>query len=772
MKKNIFLLLSFLFILQLIAFAQQKKVDSLVNALKRYDSVRNLQNKIAYDKSDTQKVNILTSLCSELINVSSYDKAKQYAETVLDIAKKIDYKAGESRGYYSIGLTYYYRRKNDESLKYFTESLKIDKERNDKKGISNIYLMLGLLQINKANYKDATEKFMEAIAIKKEINDRPGTAMAYHNIGLVNYYQGNYPTALENYLIGLKIREEINDKRGIAMSLNNIGIVYDRHGKFAEARQNYERALKYNIELGDKKGIASAYNNIGIVCEKSDNDSDALKNYAEALKIKEEIGDKKGIAVTSFNMGTIYSNHDQKDEALKSFSKALKIEREIDDLHGTNRTLTIMGSVYRELKNYEEAKKYLDEGLSIALKIGAKESIVESYGQLLILDSLTGNWREAYTHHREYFRYDDSLINAENSAKMLKSQLQYELQKKEDSTKAVQEKKDLQVQKEMALKALQFEYAKKQAAAKNEEERKQLKYEQQIKEQELSDEYSKKIALADAKQQHEQALNKVLAKENNLMQQNSKNEARVRWLMIAALIGFTAFGINYYRSYRKQKAANSKILKQSEELKTLMQEVHHRVKNNLQLISSLLELQGMRLTDDVAKSAFEEGQSRVQSIAILHHQLYQHDDLHTIELNTFAAELLRQISIVFKKQDQEVMIENMIPETFFDIDVALPLGLILNELATNTFKYANPSVDNEQIQKLLIEIKLLRDSDDIFTLVYKDNGTGLSKTFDLEKAKSLGLRIVTRLSKQLKGTCEYEYDGGAKFSIQFAQKRA
>ena len=259
---------------------------------------------------------------------------------------------------------------------------------------------------------------------------------------------------------------------------------------------------------------------------------------------------------------------------------------------------------------------------------------------------------------------------------------------------------------------------------------------------------------------------------------------RKLWFIFSAIIFLSGIAFLAIRKrFRKLKFEKMKleslVSDRTEELRNaldqkeeLLKEIHHRVKNNLQIISSLLELQGLRLTDQAAKAAIEEGQSRVQSIAILHHQLYSHDDLSKVEINKFVHELFNQISSVFKQPEQPVDATIQIPESFFDIDTAVPLGLILNELFTNTFKYAHP-VDPYKMaipQPILINITLHRSTQEEYTLIYQDNGVGLPPSFNFEKASSLGLRIVWRLIKQIKGSCIYEFNHGAQFTLRFKLK--
>lgn len=734
MKKRILILLICFLIFNKNVFAQVRKkmplLDSLTMLLRKDDSVKSRLHKTTYDKADTARVILLNAIAPELINKGEHEKALALCNEAVTISSKIGFKLG----------------------------------------LYNAYNNTGVLYSDQSDFSEALKNLFAALKIGQELKIKKNIANTSSNIANIYAMQGNFPSSLQYNLEALKIREELNDRRAIANSYNNIGKVNAELGNNKEALKYHVLALKIREEIGDKKGLLTSYINFGNIYNKSDNYEAALENYFKALRLAKELNDRIELANLDMNIGTVYSLKGKMDSAILYTDQALALQKKIGNKYGITQCYINQANTFIAKSENDISKKYLDSAVELSKEIEAYDLTKLAYKILTENDTATNNWQSAYFNFNNYIRFKDSLFNQENTEKIVQVQMQYEFDKKEAAAKLEQEKKDLAIQKEMALKAIQFEYQQKQAAAKSEKEKQQLKYEQQIEEQQLADEYTKKIALANEKQQHEKALNTVLAKENYLMQQNSLNEARVRWLMILALVAFTAFGISYYRNFKKQKAANAQILKQSEELKILMQEVHHRVKNNLQLISSLLELQGMRLTDDAAKSAFEEGQSRVQSIAILHHQLYQHDDLSIIELNSFVAELLRQISGVFRQKNQEIEIINSIPEALFDIDTALPLGLIINELATNSFKYAHTFSNNQQVNKLVIKIDLLKHNENNLTLVYQDNGKGLPEDFAIEKAKSLGLRIVTRLAKQVKGSCVYENNNGAKFSISFLKK--
>ena len=240
-------------------------------------------------------------------------------------------------------------------------------------------------------------------------------------------------------------------------------------------------------------------------------------------------------------------------------------------------------------------------------------------------------------------------------------------------------------------------------------------------------------------------------------------------LSIVVIIVMVIVGYNWrlYLLRRENERLDRMVREQTEDLRLslhqkeiLLKEIHHRVKNNLQVISSLLRLQSHSVKDEVAKSALLEGQNRVMSIALIHQKLYQDEKLDLVEFSTFADELFSQLRSIFDV-GTGVHIINEIPETFIGIDTAVPLGLILNELITNSFKYAFKNIASPCI-RLSMETK-----GDVYILTYSDNGAGLPADINIEHSKSLGLRLVNRLSKQLNGNVLYFKKDWCNFVISF-----
>lgn len=254
--------------------------------------------------------------------------------------------------------------------------------------------------------------------------------------------------------------------------------------------------------------------------------------------------------------------------------------------------------------------------------------------------------------------------------------------------------------------------------------------------------------------------------------QEKKHSIQLEWMIgaTAMLLVMAAWAYLIQRRARHKLVTQNAIIKKQQhdlekslsEKEMLLKEIHHRVKNNLSVISSLLELQSSGIHDEKAKAAIAEGQNRVSSIALIHQKLYQHENLAAIEFGGFVKDMIPQVSSVFKRPGQKIRTNIQVSDILIDIDTAVPLGLLINELLTNSFKYAF-SLDKEG----LISIQLVAQAPGNYFLTYIDNGPGMPIGFDLKESRSLGLRLIYRLSNQIGGSAEYTCNDGCMFIVKF-----
>lgn len=195
-----------------------------------------------------------------------------------------------------------------------------------------------------------------------------------------------------------------------------------------------------------------------------------------------------------------------------------------------------------------------------------------------------------------------------------------------------------------------------------------------------------------------------------------------------------------------------------------LKEVHHRVKNNLQVISSLLFLQSSHTTDPNILEILKESQSRVKSIALIHEKLYRSPELGKIDFAGYVRDLVSDLFRTYGVNQESVELQTEIQNIALNIDTAIPCGLIINELVSNVLKHAFPS-DFEG--KVLVRI--VASEPQSFTLTVRDNGVGLPEHFDWRTSASLGLRLVNDLTRQLDGTVEISREGGTTFTISFRE---
>ncbi|MGB9980064.1 PAS domain S-box protein [Methanobacterium sp.] len=226
------------------------------------------------------------------------------------------------------------------------------------------------------------------------------------------------------------------------------------------------------------------------------------------------------------------------------------------------------------------------------------------------------------------------------------------------------------------------------------------------------------------------------------------------------LISGTKKSVASFLDITERKKSRLKLQQSLYEKEMLLREVHHRVKNNMQIISSLLSLQSKYINDTVDLKLFRESQGRIRSMALVHEKLYQSESLVKINFKDYINSLISNLMYTY---NTHIDLRQNIDDIYFDIETAIPCGLIINELVTNSVKHAFPNQFNG-----LICIELVR-ADNKLKLVISDNGIGLPEDFSLDNNDSLGLQLVQMLVNQLNGEIRVNSDNGAVFTIHFEE---
>jgi PAS domain S-box-containing protein len=213
----------------------------------------------------------------------------------------------------------------------------------------------------------------------------------------------------------------------------------------------------------------------------------------------------------------------------------------------------------------------------------------------------------------------------------------------------------------------------------------------------------------------------------------------------------------------ERKAAEEQVRASLQEKEVLLKEIHHRVKNNLQIISSLLNLQANRVTDPRTLQALGDSQTRVRSMALIHEKLYQSQSLADIDFGEYVRSLSSDLFRSYRRSFTTIQLDIQTDDISLDLDMAVSCGLILNELMTNALKYAF-----QDGRSGTIRVELRTAPGRILRLWVTDDGVGLPKDLDLSKSKSLGLQLVNNLVSQLEGKLEVDTSAGTAFCVSFA----
>lgn len=611
----------------------------------------------------------------------------------------------------------------DLKLRSYRQALELFRKAGNKGGQAATLEAIAQVHLLQGNQKLALEELEEALVLNRS-GHHSSLHKTYALLSGAYRILGNYPEALRYGLAALRNSQDLQDTKHLSFYYLQLGYLYHDLKQADEALESCEKALQHigkENQDNDVFNILSLAVNVLLEQKRTEEALLYIKKFVKATPP----GSLKSVAMVTLFKAQCYIALKQYPLAGKQIVLAERYLSEIDSAKNPvfqndsyrMGVYQVAGELYMATKEYAKSRFYFNKMIQVNQKVDYLSEAVLHQLLLFKLDSAQANFKDALIHHQRYSFLKDSIFNEARSKQIASLQIQYETQAK-----------------------------------------------------------VQRIELLTKKNEMQQAL--LIQKD---FQRNVFIIGSILLLLLLILVynGFRVKKKNNRLLEDKQEEINQKneslnqLLKEKENLLTnkdelleekgwLLKEVHHRVKNNLQIVMSLLNSQAAYLNDGKALGAIMDSQHRVHAISLIHQKLYQSDKMATIAIDEYLKELVDHLCDSYGI-DGHIRFELDIVPVNMDVVMAIPLGLLVNEAVTNCIKYAFPL---EVHGTVCLSLKAVGPSDYLLTIA--DNGIGLENTSDLSPVRSLGMKLMKGLSKQLGGSLTLENTNGLKINVLFS----
>lgn len=569
----------------------------------------------------------------------------------------------------------------------------------------------------------------QSIATVKKIEALQKEHQLDHKKPVVLYYYGVFYKNLNRYDLSEQyfneyeaFYEATNDKGRLAAVNMAKANLFSDIGNYTKSMEVVTRSLAFYEALKDTNGIILANSKLGYLLLEVGRFQEALE-YHKKSEILAEANQNHGELVISYtNTALTYEKIKDFPRAMEYYRKAYELGETLDDDYSKITNRYNMANILQITNQSEASIPFIESCVRLADSINIPS--LSAASKRLLADVMI-----------KKKQFDTSIALSKSLLDTTKYNLglrdQIEVQKL--ITEAQQQKGDFK-NAFASLKALKILEDSLVGVERQEKiNQLQVQYETEKKEQQ--------IAMLDLQNQVATSI---------IQQKNRTILLGAIGLVLVSIL--CAILYRLFNSYRLQKIQLSKAL---EEKEFLVKEIHHRVKNNLQVISSLLQLQSRYIEEPNALAALNDGESRVRSMAIIHHHLYSGDNLSQVDVPQYIENLCSNLYASYHHKHQNVSIHQAIDQLALDVSVMIPLGLIINELITNAFKYA---FEGKERGNIWISIK---ETQGMLKVMVKDDGIGINNTIK----KGFGSRLIETFLRKLEATSEVVIQQGTTVNI-------
>jgi two-component system, sensor histidine kinase PdtaS len=643
----------------------------------------------AKNKLDT--LEIAFALCD---NHEKYEERVIYAKFAIEISKTMRSGKYLALAYQNMAELNSENHLIDDAISWKSMETEIWKKYNYKIELADSYYELAELNEKMGSSSEAQIAFEKALELYEKDSIYNGIVKVKNSLGKLHKNLNDLANSLEFYfeVLDLERKKEMDSQE--ANTLLNIGEIYKLQGEFDLAQDFYQKAIEKFRYTDSPLGIGKTTNNLGNIYRQQGDLNQALAYYNSALILFTEAGSETSIANVYNDIGLVKESQNKLRVALSSYKKALDLKLKCNLIYSVPSTYGNIASVNGKLGNDQYAEDYFQKGIEMAKKYEIQEELAYLYKKKAEYEEENGDMVAALALFKQCLAYEDSAMKKENSRRIAELQTIYALGEIEEKNEVLELKNQLLTKDKL-------------------------------------DERNRKVQL----------------------------QVIIYGLLIIVILVAVLLANNYRKlQYIKNittrlKETNQELtetLISKDEKELLLKEIHHRVKNNLQVISSLIRLQASKIENPKVEGLFQECEVRVKSMALVHEELYRTDDLSSVNLTEYIRKLgndLLQAYVI----DKKIGFKHDVGVSFMGIDTLIPLGLMINEIISNSLKHGfkgNETKDPE----IYINIQFTDLKE--YEMTIGDNGAGMSEDIDFEFPESLGLDLILTLAEQLEGTVE------------------